>query len=98
VAVHTDAELFLVDEVLAVGDEEFQEKCFARIQQIKAERRTVLFVSHEMTDVLRVATRVVWLEGGKVRMDGEPERVVEQYLAAAHAAVERAEAGGVTTG
>jgi lipopolysaccharide transport system ATP-binding protein len=84
VAVHTDAEILLVDEVLAVGDEEFQEKCFDRIEELKRRGRTVLFVSHEMSDVLRVATRVVWLEAGKILMDGPPAEVVEKYLAAMH--------------
>lgn len=84
VAVHTDAEILLVDEVLAVGDEEFQEKCFARIDALRAAGRTLLFVSHEMSDVLRVADRVVWLDRGEVRMDGAPRGVVEAYLAAAH--------------
>ena len=74
----------LVDEVLAVGDEEFQEKCFARIEAFKREGRTLLFVSHEMTDVLRVATRAVWVEQGRVRMDGRPDEIVEEYLAEAH--------------
>jgi lipopolysaccharide transport system ATP-binding protein len=84
VAVHTDFEILLVDEVLAVGDEEFQEKCFDRIEEIKQQGRTILFVSHEMSDVLRVATRVVWLEQGKVLMDGPPPEVVERYLEAMH--------------
>lgn len=80
VAVHAEAEILIVDEVLAVGDEEFQEKCFARMEAFKAQGRTLLFVSHEMEDVLRVATRVVWLEKGCLRMDGDPKTVVEQYL------------------
>lgn len=84
VAVHTDAEIFLVDEVLAVGDEEFQEKCFARMDALKAEGRTILFVSHEVEHVLRVATRVVWMEQGVVRMDGDPHEVIDAYHGAAH--------------
>jgi lipopolysaccharide transport system ATP-binding protein len=92
VAVHTDAEILIVDEVLAVGDEEFQEKCFARIDRFKREGKTLLFVSHEMSDVLRVATRVVWLDGGKLRLDGEPKAVVDAYLAEAHH--ESPQAGG----
>ena len=94
VAVHTDAEIFVVDEALAVGDEEFQEKCFARIGELKAQSRTILFVSHEMTDVLRVATRVVWLDQGRIRMDGDPQTVVDRYLAQSHHLLE-AEAAGV---
>jgi lipopolysaccharide transport system ATP-binding protein len=84
VAVNTDAEILIVDEVLAVGDEAFQEKCFGRIEELKREGRTLLFVSHEMSDVLRVATRVVWLEKGAVREDGEPAALVARYLDAAH--------------
>jgi len=84
VAVHTDADILVVDEVLAVGDEAFQEKCFARIEELKRSGRTILFVSHEMTDVLRVATRVVWLKDGRVHMDGAPEPVVQRYLEEAH--------------
>jgi ABC-type polysaccharide/polyol phosphate transport system ATPase subunit len=84
VAAHAEADIFLVDEALAVGDEEFQEKCFARIEQFKREGRTILFVSHDMTDVTRVATRVVWLEHGRVKMDGDPHQLVDLYLAEAH--------------
>ena len=84
VAVHTDAEIFLVDEALAVGDEEFQEKCFARIAEMKARGRTIVFVSHEMTDVTRVADRVIWLQKGLLRADGEPRALVEEYLREAH--------------
>ncbi len=84
VAVHTDAEIFVVDEALAVGDEEFQEKCFGKIGELKERGRTILFVSHEMTDVLRVATRAVWLDEGRIRMDGDPQTVVDRYLAHSH--------------
>jgi lipopolysaccharide transport system ATP-binding protein len=84
VAIHTDAEIFIVDEALAVGDEEFQEKCFAQIEHVKSQGRTILFVSHEMTDVTRVATRCLWMEQGRIRQDGPPGQVVEAYLAAAH--------------
>lgn len=84
IAVHTDSEILVVDEALAVGDEEFQEKCFARIETLKAEGRTILFVSHDMTDVVRVATRAVWMDRGKLRLDADPQTVVDQYLAETH--------------
>lgn len=84
VAIHTDSEIFIVDEALAVGDEEFQEKCFAQIEMVKARGRTILFVSHDMTDVTRVATRAVWMDRGAIRMDAGPEEVVEAYLREAH--------------
>ena len=84
VAAHTDAEILLVDEALAVGDEEFQEKCFTRIERLKREGRTIFFVSHDMTDVTRVATRVVWMKSGLIHADGDPGTLVAQYLDEAH--------------
>lgn len=84
IAVNTKAEILVVDEALAVGDEEFQEKCFAKIEELKAAGKTILFVSHDMTDVTRTATRAIWMEHGKVRQDGEPHTIVEEYLRDAH--------------
>jgi ABC-type polysaccharide/polyol phosphate transport system ATPase subunit len=83
-AVHTKAEILVVDEALAVGDEEFQEKCFATIDELKRKGHTILFVSHELTDVTRAATRCVWLEHGRIRRDGDPHAIVEEYLREAH--------------
>lgn len=83
-AVNTQAEILVVDEALAVGDEEFQEKCFAKIEELKRAGKTILFVSHEMTDVTRSATRAIWMDHGRVRMDGEPHAIVEDYLRDAH--------------
>jgi ABC-type polysaccharide/polyol phosphate transport system ATPase subunit len=84
VAAHADAEIFIVDEALAVGDEEFQEKCFAQIEKIKERGRTILFVSHELTDITRVASRAIWMDKGRVRMDTDPHTVVEAYLRETH--------------
>lgn len=81
VAVHVDAEVLIVDEVLAVGDQAFQEKCYSRIADFQSAGGTVLFVSHDMDAVRRVAHRVVWLKGGQVVRDGPPEQVIEDYLA-----------------
>ncbi len=82
VAVHTDPEIILVDEVLAVGDEGFQEKCYAKISEFQREGRTIVFVSHDMDAVRRVATRGVWLNRGKIAADGPVETVVHAYHAA----------------
>jgi ABC-type polysaccharide/polyol phosphate transport system ATPase subunit len=84
IAVHADSEILLVDEVLAVGDEEFQEKCYAKIEEFQQQGRAILFVSHDMDAVRRVAPRVVWLHNGDLREDGPTEVVVPHYLAAAH--------------
>jgi lipopolysaccharide transport system ATP-binding protein len=79
VAMHVDAEVLLVDEVLAVGDFEFERKCFAKIDQFKSDGGTILFVSHEMPDVRRVATRCVWLKQGVIQGEGNPEDVIALY-------------------
>ncbi|MCC6728893.1 MAG: ABC transporter ATP-binding protein [Chthonomonadales bacterium] len=82
-AVHTDPDVLIVDEVLAVGDEAFQEKCYARIGEFQRAGKTILFVSHYMHVVRRVATRVVWLRDGVVYRDGPVEPMVEAYVRAA---------------
>lgn len=82
VAVHTDPEIILVDETLAVGDEVFQEKCYARITAFQREGRTIIFVSHDMNAVRRVATRAVWLHQGVIAAEGEVESVIHAYHAA----------------
>ena len=70
VAVHTDPEVFLVDEILAVGDEPFQKKCIAKIQELAAEGKTLVVVSHDLDLVSRICSRGVLLDHGEVRFDG----------------------------
>ncbi len=79
VAIHTDPEILLVDEVLAVGDEAFAHRCLRRIEELLAAGRTVVFVSHALGLVEELCTRVLWLDGGRVRLLGEPRRVVDGY-------------------
>ena len=81
VAIHTDPEILLVDEVLAVGDEAFAHKCLRRIEELLAAGRTVVFVSHALTLVESLCTRVLWLDRGRVRELGDPRRVVDAYRA-----------------
>jgi lipopolysaccharide transport system ATP-binding protein len=80
VAAHLDPEILLVDEVLAVGDAEFQRKCLGRMEELGGSGRTVLFVSHSMPSVARLCPRVVLLDGGKVVADGTSSSVVEEYM------------------
>ncbi len=80
VASHVDADILLVDEVLAVGDARFQQKCYQKIQQFQQEGRTILFVSHDMEAVRQVAGRAMWLDEGVLRADGDTETVVQTYL------------------
>lgn len=79
IAVHVDASILIVDEVLAVGDEAFEQKCYRRIDEFKQGGGTILFVSHNFESIFRVATRCVWLKDGKVEQDGEPHAVVAAY-------------------
>ncbi len=82
VAAHTDPDLLLVDEALAVGDQHFQAKCIARIERIKADGTTIVLVSHDLALVRRLCDRVLWLREGSLAMDGDPERVISEYIAA----------------
>ena len=79
VAVHVDADVLIVDEVLAVGDFAFEEKCYDRIASFRSAGGTILFVSHNMDSVRRVADRCLWLKDGKVEQAGEPETVIASY-------------------
>lgn len=79
VAVHVDAEVLLIDEVLAVGDFNFQEKCFAKITEFKAAGGSILFVSHLEKDIFRVADRCLWLSQGRIAAEGTPEVVMGLY-------------------
>ncbi|WP_159797892.1 ABC transporter ATP-binding protein [Puerhibacterium puerhi] len=76
VAVHSDPEVFLVDEILAVGDEPFQRKCLDRIKQLKGEGRTLVIVSHDLDMVARLCERGILLERGKMVVDGVATDVV----------------------
>jgi ABC-2 type transport system ATP-binding protein len=77
VAVHTEPEVFLVDEILAVGDEPFQKKCLARIEQLKSEGRTLVIVSHDLDMVAKLCARGILLERGVMRADGPADEVVQ---------------------
>jgi ABC-2 type transport system ATP-binding protein len=76
VAVHTDPEVFLIDEILAVGDEPFQRKCIEKIQQLARNGKTLVVVSHDLDLVSRICSRGVLLEHGEVVMDGDVHAVV----------------------
>ncbi|WP_062381563.1 ABC transporter ATP-binding protein [Demequina pelophila] len=78
VAVHTDPDVFLVDEILAVGDEPFQRKCLDRIRSLRAEGKTLVIVSHDLNMVADLCDRGILLEHGVVVMDDEPHAVVRR--------------------
>jgi ABC-2 type transport system ATP-binding protein len=78
-AIQADADVYLVDEVLAVGDARFQEKCFDTFRQFKRERRTVIYVTHDLATVERFCDRALWLEQGRVEAIGTPQDVTRAY-------------------
>ena len=80
VAAHIDPDILVVDEVLAVGDAEFQRRCLGRMSEFGREGRTVVFVSHDTGAVGQLCRRAIWLEHGKVRDDGSVESVLAAYL------------------
>ncbi len=79
VAIHVDSDIFLADEVLAVGDKPFKKKCIDRMQEIRAEGRTIFYVSHAAGSVRKMCDRVIVLEKGKVGYDGEVDAGIK-YL------------------
>ena len=88
VAAHLEPEILIVDEVLAVGDAEFQRKCLGKMGEVSGEGRTVLLVSHNMSAVSSLAQRCMWLDRGQVRQIGRPSDVVPAYLSEGHVAAE----------
>jgi ABC-type polysaccharide/polyol phosphate transport system ATPase subunit len=82
VAVHVDPEILLIDEVLAVGDEEFSQKCIAKIQEMKYRGVTLVFVTHQLDQVRNLCDRALWLDHGEATAIGDPARVVDDYLQA----------------
>jgi len=80
VAAHLEPEILVVDEVLAVGDAEFQKKCLGKMSTVTNEGRTVLYVSHNMDSIERLCSQVIWLNQGNIEECGKTEEIVNLYL------------------
>ncbi len=80
VAINVEAEILLIDEILAVGDRHFQDKCLAKLKELKEAGKTIVIVTHDLPQVKRFCTRAVWLYKGKIRMDGEVNDVLDEYI------------------
>ncbi len=80
VAINVDAEILLIDEILAVGDQHFQEKCFNKLQELKDSGKTIVIVSHSLESVKKLCNRAIWINKGKKEMDGKSNHVIEKYL------------------
>lgn len=80
VAINVDAEILLVDEILSVGDQHFQEKCLKKMKELKAEGKTMVFVTHSLDSAKELCDRAIWIHKGKVKMDGDTSEVIKEYI------------------
>ncbi|MCI8699818.1 MAG: ABC transporter ATP-binding protein [Clostridia bacterium] len=80
VAINVDAEILLVDEILSVGDQHFQEKCLNKMKELRSEGKTMVFVTHSLDSVKELCNRAIWIHNGEIKIDGQPEEVIEEYL------------------
>jgi len=80
IAINVDAEILLIDEILAVGDQHFQDKCFAKLEELKNSDKTIVIVSHSLDVVKKLCNRAIWIYKGEFRLDGDPIYVIDEYL------------------
>ena len=80
VAINVDAEILLIDEILAVGDQHFQDKCFEKLHELKNSDKTIVIVSHSLESVKKLCNRAIWINKGEVQMDGKTADVIKEYL------------------
>jgi len=80
VAINVDADILLIDEILSVGDQHFQEKCFQKMRELKAEGKTMVYVTHSLGAVEELCNRAVWLHEGVIKKDGAPKDVIPEYI------------------
>ena len=80
VAINVDADILLIDEILAVGDQRFQDKCFDRLTQLRNSDKTIVIVTHNLNSIKKLCNRAIWIKDGIVNMDGKTDEVVDKYL------------------
>ena len=80
VAINVDADILLIDEILAVGDQHFQDKCFSKLKELRDSDKTIVIVSHSLDSVRKLCTRGIWINNGQVSMDGNINEVIDEYL------------------
>lgn len=80
VAINVDADILLIDEILGVGDANFQAKCFNKLREIKAQGTTIVIVSHSLGQIEQICERSIWIKDGLIEMEGKPQEVHLQYL------------------
>lgn len=80
VAINVDADILLIDEILAVGDQHFQDKCFEKLKEIAESDKTIVIVSHSLESIKKLCKRAIWINNGKVALDGKCDEVIAKYL------------------
>lgn len=80
VAINVDADILLVDEILSVGDQHFQEKCINKMKELKNEGKTMVFVTHSLGSARELCDRAIWLNNGVIEKDGPTNEVIDEYL------------------
>lgn len=80
VAINVNADVLLIDEILAVGDQHFQDKCFAKLHELKDSGKTIVIVSHSMDSIKNLCDRAIWIYEGQVREDGKVNEVIKDYI------------------
>jgi len=80
IAINVDADILLIDEILAVGDANFQAKCFNKLREIKANGTTIVIVSHSLPQIEQICDRSIWIHEGKIRLDGKPGEIHPYYM------------------
>ena len=80
VAINVDAEILLIDEILAVGDQHFQDKCFEKMQELRNSGKTIVIVSHSLNSIQKLCDRAIWIYNGEVKLDGKTKEVCEEYM------------------
>lgn len=82
IAINVDAEILLIDEILAVGDQHFQDKCFQKLEELRDSDKTIVIVSHSLGVIEKICNRAIWINEGKIKSDGKVKKVIEEYLKA----------------
>ena len=80
VAINVDAEILLIDEILSVGDQHFQDKCFNKLKELSQSEKTIVIVSHSLGQIEQLCSRAIWVFQGEIKEDGNAKDVINKYL------------------
>lgn len=80
VAINVDADILLIDEILAVGDQHFQDKCFSKLEELRDSDKTIVIVTHNLDSIKKLCNRAIWINDGEIKMDGNCSEIIDAYL------------------